>query len=70
MELNGFFSNALINLKFPKFENFDPFSENIDHQCVKSVQIRSFFWSVFSRIRTEYGEIRMYVCMYVCNIYL
>ena len=26
--------------------------------CVKSVQIRSYFWSVFSRIRTEYGEIR------------
>ena len=26
--------------------------------CVKSVKIRSFFWSVFSRIRTEYGEIR------------
>ena len=26
--------------------------------CVKSVQIRSNFWSVFSRIRTEYGEIR------------
>ena len=25
--------------------------------CVKSVQIRSFFWYVFSRIRTEYGEI-------------
>ena len=25
--------------------------------CVKSVQIRSFFWSVFSRIRNEYGEI-------------
>ena len=25
--------------------------------CVKSVQIRSFFWSVFSCIRTEYGEI-------------
>ena len=24
--------------------------------CVKSVQIRSFFWSVFFRIRTEYGE--------------
>ena len=22
---------------------------------VKSVQIRSFFWSVFSRTRTEYG---------------
>ena len=26
--------------------------------CVKSVQIRSFFWSLFSRIWTEYGEIR------------
>ena len=25
--------------------------------CVKSVQIRSNFWSVFSGIRTEYGEI-------------
>ena len=25
--------------------------------CVKSVQIQSFFLSVFSRIRTEYGEI-------------
>ena len=25
--------------------------------CVKSVQIRSFFWSVFSCIRTEYGKI-------------
>ena len=25
--------------------------------CVKSVQIQSFFWSVFSRILTEYGEI-------------
>ena len=23
--------------------------------CVKSVQIRSFFWSVFFRIRTEYS---------------
>ena len=26
------------------------------YHCVKSVQIRSFFWSVFSNIRTEYGE--------------
>ena len=25
---------------------------------VKSVQIRSFFWSVFSCIRTEYGDLR------------
>ena len=26
--------------------------------CVKSVQIRSYFWSVFSYIRTEYRKIR------------
>ena len=26
--------------------------------CVKSVQIRSFCWSVFSLIQSEYGEIR------------
>ena len=26
--------------------------------CMKSVQIRCIFWFVFSRIRTEYGEIR------------
>ena len=26
--------------------------------CVKRIQIRSFFWFVFSRIWTEYGEIR------------
>ena len=28
------------------------------HYCVKCIQIRNFFWSVFSRIRTAYGEIR------------
>ena len=28
-----------------------------DH-CVKIVQIRSYFWSVFSCIRTEYRKIR------------
>ena len=27
--------------------------------CVKSVQMRSFFWSVFSRIRAEYEEKRI-----------
>ena len=25
--------------------------------CVKSVEIRSFFWSVFSHIRTECGDL-------------
>ena len=31
----------------------------VNQHCVKSVQIRSFFWSVFSHIRTEYGETRI-----------
>ena len=37
----------------------DPFflTFNKSH-CVKSVQIQSFFWSVFSRIRTEYVYLR------------
>ena len=26
--------------------------------CGKSIQIRSFFWSLFSCIRTEYGDLR------------
>ena len=30
----------------------------IEHYCVKSVQIKSFFWSVFSSIWTKYGEIQ------------
>ena len=29
----------------------------LSFHCVKSVQIRNFFWSVFSCIWTEYGEI-------------
>ena len=28
----------------------------LDLHCVKSVQIRSFFWSIFSRIRTGHGD--------------
>ena len=27
-------------------------------RCMKSVQIRSFFWPIFSRIRTEYGDLQ------------
>ena len=30
----------------------------IKYHCVKCVQIRSFFWSVFSRIQSECGKIR------------
>ena len=35
-------------------------NKTILYTCVKSVQIRSFFLPVFSRIRTEYGEIASY----------
>ena len=30
---------------------------HISLHCLKGVQTRSFFWAVFSRIQTEYGEI-------------
>ena len=35
--------------------------------CVKSVQIRSYFWSVFSRIWTEYGEILRTIILQNCH---
>ena len=34
------------------------FAKYLFSHCVKSVQIRSFFWSVLSCIRTEYRKIR------------
>ena len=54
------FPNLLIitNItNFNQFENNLSFNFWIVH-CVKSVQIRSFFWSVFFRIRTEYRKRR------------
>ena len=44
--------------KFSLYQLSHFFSIHVYSHCVKSVQIRRFFWSVFSRIRTEYGEIR------------
>ena len=37
-----------------------PLRKNISsfYQCVKGVQIRIFFWSIYYRIWTKYGEIR------------
>ena len=44
-------------LRCPKV-NFGSFSSGQSHShCVKNVQIRSYFWSVFSCIRTEYGDL-------------
>ena len=44
------------NSCLPKM-NLAFFSDLAGNQCVKSVQIRSFFWSVFSGIQTEHGKI-------------
>ena len=52
-----FICAPLLVWPFALFEESDcniTFTSKINH-CVKSVQIRSLFWSVFSRIRTEYG---------------
>ena len=32
--------------------------ENKDIHCIKSVQIQSFFWSVFSHFWTEYRDLQ------------
>ena len=37
MKLSYFFSNAVINLKIPKFENFDPLLESTDHPTLKVI---------------------------------
>ena len=41
-----------------KLDNKQHHTDNY-HHCVKSVQIWSYFWSVFSCIRTEYGDLLM-----------
>ena len=37
MELDDFFSNAVINFKIKKFENFDPLLESIGHFILKDI---------------------------------
>ena len=49
------------SIKVPIFIEFIIFHSCVtirNMHCVKSVQIQSYFWSAFSRIRTEYGGIR------------
>ena len=50
----AFITKIDLRLKPPLKIHFQSQSSNY---CVKGVQIRSWFWSEFSRIRTEYGEI-------------
>ena len=40
----------------PIFLNKHQLYSYLMFHCVKSVQIRSFFWSLFSYIRIEYGD--------------
>ena len=44
-----------------KFRILNPNKSRV--HCLKSVQIRSFFWSVFSCIRTEYGDLLRKSCI-------
>ena len=47
---------------FSKIDATNPLCKYLPLRCVKSVQIRSYFWSVFSCIRIEYGpEITPYL---------
>ena len=50
--------NAMPSLFFRVLLDLDNLRIWLFQNYVKSVQIQSFFWSVFSRIRAEYGEIR------------
>ena len=55
IRLNNFFSNAVINLKDPKFENSEPFSENIDHPLKAIVKYRKnpSFIAIVSKFTKE-----------------
>ena len=50
--LQSHIQNALI--AFRNQENFSLFENK---HCVKSIQIRSYFWSLFSCIQNEYGDL-------------
>ena len=50
--LQSHIQNALI--AFRNQENFSLFENK---HCVKSVQIRSYFWSLFSCIQNDYGHL-------------
>ena len=51
----AFFITMIVTL-ISKLHPKDKLESHI--HCVKRVQIRSFFWSVFSCIPTEYGDLQ------------
>ena len=61
LEKRSIFRNRPFSAYVKFFEKLAFFIASYAHvqvPCVKSVQIRSFLWSVFSRIRTECGDLR------------
>ena len=46
----------IIHLILDVFLSLLKFDIKSGQHCVKYVQIRSFFWSVFSRIQCDYGK--------------
>ena len=61
---------SALSLNFTIYEKGHPLFKMCFHKlvdCVKSVQIRSFFWSVFFRIGTEYGQIGTYLSTFSPN---
>ena len=53
---NSFHANGLLYL-WP-LKTLENLFEELKRHSVKSVEMGSFFWSVFSRIQSEYGKIR------------
>ena len=58
----SFFFLDCLNM-FQDTESILNISTKLNRHCVKSVQIRRFFWSVFSLVRNEYGEI-LHISLY------
>ena len=58
--LNFSFSRVSLSNLQNELKSLDPSKSvhKVDIHCVKSVQTRSFFWSLFSRIQCEFGKIR------------
>ena len=48
---------------------FEQIIKSMAYNDVKSVQIRSYFWSLFSCIRTEYGDLRVQIRSYFWSVF-
>ena len=57
MTLNKKMAAGMASYFFGNVLTFEIYGLILKSHCVKSVQTRSFFWSVISSIRTEYGDL-------------